>query len=187
MARCDFLKHLQTFGSEFNLQAGGPRRIPAWSSKAGDESGSNRICGIHENNWDGFCRRQRGRDIGRVHRHDHVGPPRGEFGCCLVYLFNSVAEQSALDYEVLALNVAEPCEGCLHDKAPSLGLWFAGYLSGVEITEPPHPVGLLRARRRRPRRRAAEQRDEHAPGAHSITSSARASNVSGTVMSSDFA
>ena len=42
-------------------------------------------------------------------------------------------------------------------------------------------VGLLRARRERPRRRrAAEQRDELAPF-HSITSSARASSVGGTV------
>src|SRR5262252_6226146 len=36
---------------------------------------------------------------------------------------------------------------------------------------------LLRMRRERPRRRAAEQRDEMAAGAHSITSSARASKI----------
>jgi len=39
---------------------------------------------------------------------------------------------------------------------------------------------LLRARRKRPCRRAAEQRDELA-SLHSITSSARASSVGGTV------
>ena len=39
---------------------------------------------------------------------------------------------------------------------------------------------LLRPRRQRPRRRTAEQRDELAPF-HSITSSARASTVAGTV------
>src|SRR5262249_41828604 len=39
---------------------------------------------------------------------------------------------------------------------------------------------LLRPRRQRPRRRAAEQRDELATPDHSITSSARASNVGGT-------
>src|SRR5262249_60060635 len=45
----------------------------------------------------------------------------------------------------------------------------------------PHALGLLRARRERPRRgrRAAEKRDELAP-LHSITSSARASTVAGT-------
>src|SRR5262245_44806069 len=39
---------------------------------------------------------------------------------------------------------------------------------------------LLRARRKRPRRRAAEKRDELATAAHSITSSASASSVGGT-------
>src|SRR5262249_17169261 len=38
-------------------------------------------------------------------------------------------------------------------------------------------AGLLRARRKRPRRRAAKQRDEVAPPDHSITSSAIASSV----------
>jgi hypothetical protein len=44
---------------------------------------------------------------------------------------------------------------------------------------PPYPGGLLRARRDRPRRRAAEERDELA-ALHSITSSARAMSVGGT-------
>src|SRR5262249_18915606 len=37
----------------------------------------------------------------------------------------------------------------------------------------PHPLGLLRTRRERPRRRAAKQCDELTTAAHSITSSAR--------------
>src|SRR5262245_2168799 len=54
-------------------------------------------------------------------------------------------------------------------------------------TDPPHPIGLLRARRERPRHRhAAEQRDELAP-LHSITSSASASNLSGIWSPSAFA
>src|SRR5262249_3478736 len=39
---------------------------------------------------------------------------------------------------------------------------------------------LLRARRYRPRRRAAEKRDEFPAAAHSITSSARANTLGGT-------
>src|SRR5262245_39622040 len=46
---------------------------------------------------------------------------------------------------------------------------------------------LLRARRERPRRRAADERDELAPAAHSITSSARASTDGGTSRPSAFA
>src|SRR5262249_19786033 len=41
-----------------------------------------------------------------------------------------------------------------------------------EHPNPPHPLRLLRASRERPRRSAAEQRDELAPPHHSITSSA---------------
>src|SRR5262249_40194516 len=54
-------------------------------------------------------------------------------------------------------------------------------LSKHHRADPPYPLALLRARRERPRCRAAEQRDEVAPVAHSITSSARASNCGGTV------
>src|SRR6516165_4552985 len=52
--------------------------------------------------------------------------------------------------------------------------------------DPPHSVGLLRARRERPHRRAAEQRDELA-ALHSITSSAMASTPGGTSRPSAFA
>src|SRR5262249_57324352 len=43
-----------------------------------------------------------------------------------------------------------------------------------------HPLRLLRARCERPSSHAAEQRDELATAAHSITSSARAGSVGGT-------
>ena len=58
----------------------------------------------------------------------------------------------------------------------------SGSSAGRFISAPTRrTLGLLRARRQRPRgRRAAEQRDELAP-LHSITSSARASSVGGTV------
>src|SRR5262249_61377432 len=57
----------------------------------------------------------------------------------------------------------------------------------ADKSEPRH-LRLLRARRQRPHhRRAAEQRDERAPLHHSITSSARASRLSGTVRPSALA
>src|SRR5262249_2046223 len=56
-----------------------------------------------------------------------------------------------------------------------------------EKADAPHPLGLLRARRERPcRRRAAEQRDEVA-ARHSITCSARAISIGGTVRASALA
>ena len=59
--------------------------------------------------------------------------------------------------------------------------------SAAQNSDHRHRRLLLRARRERPRRRrAAEQRDELAPF-HSITSSARASSVGGTVRPSALA
>src|SRR5262245_14677048 len=55
-----------------------------------------------------------------------------------------------------------------------------------EHTDAPCPLRLLRARRERPRRRAAEKRDELAP-LHSITSSAMASTPGGIVRPSELA
>src|SRR5258706_8269310 len=61
-------------------------------------------------------------------------------------------------------------------------------LSGrKQDTDAPHPTGLLRARRERPRDRCAgKQRDELA-SYHSITSSARKSTDGGMVRSRDLA
>src|SRR5437016_3144582 len=59
--------------------------------------------------------------------------------------------------------------------------------AGAENADAPDLAGLLRACRERPRhRRAAEKRDELA-ARHSITSSARASSVGGTVRPSALA
>src|SRR6266478_5611078 len=52
---------------------------------------------------------------------------------------------------------------------------------GLQHADAPHALALLRTRGEGPRnRRAADERDELAP-LHSITSSARASSVGGTV------
>jgi hypothetical protein len=43
------------------------------------------------------------------------------------------------------------------------GLRFSVIRNSHQYDNPPHPLALLRARRERPRRRAAEQRAEIAP------------------------
>ena len=56
-------------------------------------------------------------------------------------------------------NCSSPCR-----NAPTQALTFRIVRGcGQEDADAPHPLGLLRARRERPRRRAAEQRDELAP------------------------
>src|SRR5262249_40022269 len=73
------------------------------------------------------------------------------------------------------------------DQRLEIGPLFLGICRVPEDADAPHPLRLLRARRERPRRRrTAEQRDEFA-ALHSITSSASASILSGTVRPSAFA
>ncbi len=62
------------------------------------------------------------------------------------------------------------------DEGPSLPVALG---KAHQHADPPHPLALLRARRERPCRRAAKQRDELAAATHSMTSSARSRKDSG--------
>src|SRR5262249_42997054 len=92
-----------------------------------------------------------------------------------------IFRRTVFDQDVLTLDVAcfleALAEGC-HE------------VRGVSERGVPQETNnrhrLLRARRERPRRRAAEQRDEIA-SLHSMTSSARASRVAGRVRPRSFA
>src|SRR5262245_34925046 len=89
----------------------------------------------------------------------------------LVVRLGLTERESVFDREVLTLDVTkipEPSSQCLNE---------VGETGRREIAKTHH--ALLRPRRERPRRRAAEQRDEVATAAHSITSSARASTAAG--------
>src|SRR5262249_5212398 len=87
------------------------------------------------------------------------------------------------DCQVFTLDVA----GILETLTQSPHRFRQGFgCSGIE--EPDHRHRrLLRSRRKWPRRRAADQRDEMAARGHSITSSARASNIGGIWMPSALA
>jgi hypothetical protein len=87
-----------------------------------------------------------------------------------------------IDSCVATFNPAEFLE--LLSKGGKPGVCFRIALGIVpKHANPPHSVALLRSRSERPR---AKRRDERPPS-HSITSSARASNVGGTSMPSALA
>src|SRR5262249_46080705 len=96
-----------------------------------------------------------------------------------------VARTPAIDeLDIAALYPAQRVKGLLENHDPRLS--FRVIRDSHQYTNAPHAIGRLRARRQRPRRRAAEQRDELAP-LHSITSSARASSVGETSIPIAFA
>src|SRR6266480_1662976 len=81
---------------------------------------------------------------------------------------------------VAASGPAELLKPLAERAEPSLCFWIV-LGNRHQDPDPAHLIGLLRARRERPRgSRAAEQRDEVA-SLHSITSSARSRNDSGIV------
>src|SRR5262249_24725233 len=90
-----------------------------------------------------------------------------------------------LELDVASFNPAELLKSLPQGRNVALGLRVVR--GGVHHdADTPHPLGLLRARCKRPRRRAAKQGDELAPP-HSITSSARARSVGGISTSSALA
>ena len=110
-------------------------------------------------------------------RHDDVDLPRDEVGRIAPASDRirpsaqrySIATFSALDESGFVQALPEARNRCCHSSGRPCD-------RGIRCTG---IARLLRARRERPRRRAAEQRDELAP-LHSITSSARASSDGGT-------
>src|SRR5262245_32307784 len=88
--------------------------------------------------------------------------------------------------DITALHPSEPLKTIPERVKAGLHVGIVRRI-GCEHANASHPLALLPARGERPRRRAAEQRDELAAPNHSITSSARASSVSGISRPSAFA
>src|SRR5262245_12497514 len=95
--------------------------------------------------------------------------------------FGVVATPSIVDPHVVADSPAQLLQPLMESCEARLS--FSIIRGGIHEHADPAHLRLLRARRERPRSRAAEERDELAAldlRAHSITSSARASSVGGT-------
>src|SRR5499427_2494969 len=116
-------------------------------------------------------------------RSDHRHLTAYQIGCEVGQSVVLVLRPAILDHDILALDVAG-----FANALPECGQIACAIGKRRTAEEPDHRHRrLLRTRRERPRNhRAAEQRDEIA-AVHSITSSARAKNVSGIVRPSALA
>src|SRR5262245_47022354 len=74
------------------------------------------------------------------------------------HALNITAPKAIIDLDIASYSPPE----CLQPLVQCLraGLRFSIIRGAHHHENPPHPLALLRARRKRPRRRAAEQRDE---------------------------
>src|SRR5262249_50202866 len=107
-------------------------------------------------------------------RQDHVYASFHQIGRMYRESLSGHAVTSRIDHEILAVDEAEPPHLLEQREMMRRIAW-----TRVQAAEAIDPPGFLCTRRERPRRRAADQRDELA-AFHSITSSARASSLSGT-------
>src|SRR5262249_36049529 len=150
--------------------------IASWSVQAGDEPGCDRVAGGEKD--DRYGRRRRlGHGRGRGVRGDHAHLSAKEIGGQRRQTLVATLGPAVFDPYITPLYIAGFAEA-LAEGVCELRI-FPGR-SAVEEPDYGHRR-LLRPRSHRPRnRRASEQRDELA-SPHSITSSALASRVAGTV------
>src|SRR5262245_50267283 len=183
--RKQFAKHAQSLRFQCDAQKAHARCVSAGTVEAGDKPERYRVRAGDEYNWNGRGRRFRRHCRRRIPDNDCY-LTLYEFGDNRRELFALEARPAVFDGHVLSLdktNFPQSLAKRAHKRRR-----FAGgrALACVEKPDYRHRR-LLSTRPQRPRgRRAAEYRDELAP-LHSITSSARASRVGGTVRPSALA
>ena len=147
-------------GSKASCKAG---QIAARTPQAFDEPASDRIADRHEYDGD--------RPVDRAHcHHCRIAPDhdqlrgRGDQVQCRGFQPVQVAGRMPVDNaHIPPLGPAKRLQALLEGGHAQWESWI-GFRHGREHADAPHSLGLLRARRERPRcRRAAEQRDELAP------------------------
>src|SRR6185312_6491533 len=186
-SRCDLLEQFQPFPSHSGLIKGEAGNVAAWTSEARDEATGNRVGYVRDH--DGNCMRlaDKRASHGRGHTEDCVGSQIDQLFCECLHLIRIIAGPAKLDPEIVALRPPQLRERGAEYRDPRLHRRIA-FRKADQHANAPHRVKLLRPRRQWPcRRRAAEQCDELAAPDHSITSSARASSVGGTVTPNAFA
>src|SRR5262245_17838284 len=158
------------------------RRVASWSIEAGDKTQFDRVVSGREYNWNRRGQRLRRLRRGRGGRGDDHDITTNQIGRQRRQSVVLVFCPAILDRHVLTLDVA----GFLEPKAER-GDVRRTPLRRCAVEKSDQRRLLLRAHCKRPRDRcAANERDERAP-VHSITSSARESNVGGTSRPSAFA
>ena len=152
------------------------RDVSTWPRQAIDEAGTDRIDDRSEyNRHCAGCLEQRPYRRAADPKITS-GARRDQFGCVSAQIVGIACGPADVDPHVAAVGPAQLLQSLQERCNTGLALRVVRCLAH-KYANAPHPLGLLRPRRERPRRRrAAEKRDELAPP-HSITSSARASNV----------
>src|SRR5262249_27460427 len=182
----NLFEHFDPFGAERKLKYRESGNVSARTRQACDQALTKRVGDREEHDRYGACRLQEafGRRGGMGDQH--IGLQADQlFRKCLNSVCIGVAP-TIINSNIAAILPAELLKALLKkgDARTDIGIAFG---DRHQHAYAPYALGLLRARRERPRRRrAAEQRDECA-ALHSITSSASESKLSEILTPSAFA
>src|SRR5262249_31549448 len=158
---------------------------PTGARRTGASAGQDGAGAFPKAQGRGGARRQHGPPAQTATGQDDVGGERGKFGRIFAKAISIRGSPAGFNVDVVAVGPAQLLQALheCHETRLRFGI-VCGEIH--EHVDAPHAFALLRAPRKRPRNRPAEQRDEVA-AVHSITLSARASSVGGMVRSSAFA
>ena len=160
-ARRDLLEQLQPFRAEAVFIRHEAGDVSAGVRKALDETSADRIGNNSEHDRHGAG--------GPVQRHngiaagqDDVRAECDQFRCVSTTALGIAGTPAVVDPHIAALGPAQLLQAIC--ERYQTGLSFRAVCGHAhEHADAPHPLTLLRPRRERPRRRAAEQRDELPP------------------------
>src|SRR5215468_5331178 len=168
----NLLEQLEPFAAHAVYDARKSGRVAARPRQARDEAAADRIAGIHEHDREGTgFSVQRHQARGAADQNDVRGE-RDQFRRIFANPFGITGAPAILQPYIAAVGPTQFLQSLQKCSDPSKRFRIVRG-RGHQHTDAPNALGLLRPRRERPRRRAAEQRDE-LPSLHSITSSARA-------------
>src|SRR6516165_8992391 len=181
---CDLREQFQPPASERGFQDGEAGDVPARAVKPRDDAAGDGITHVHKDDRDRPRLPLDGNGRRGPARHDDVGFQADQLVCERWYPIDVSAGPTKVHPRAAAIGPTQARNSLSERGTATLRLRIRiVFIGGPEHADAPHPLALLRPRRKRPRRcRAAEKRDELAAPDHSITSSAVASSVGGTSM-----
>src|SRR5262249_49703271 len=183
-ARRDVIENLYPFAAQRRLVGDEAGDRAAGVRQACDKATADRIGHVDENNGDCAALLHKCGDLRRGLNEHHFRSLFDNLFCQAPHPIGITSRPAIVGPEVTAVGPAQSLQSLA--ERGQVPMTFRIIRTPHQHRDLPHPLALLRARRERPRGRAAEENDERA-AFHSITSSASASTVAGTSRPSSLA
>src|SRR5262245_59586912 len=158
---------------------GEPSDVSAGFCRAGNKAGADWVDHLCKDDRNGACLLPHGRERRIGCHQDNVRLPCNQLLRLALHELSIALGPAFIKLDVPSIGPAQCLQRLPEGRDPRLS--FGVPRNPNQHSDPARLTQLLRTRRKRPCRRAAEHADELAAPDHSITSSASASSLSGTV------